>query len=120
MAADDADITKPVRGGCHILVLMPDNRPDLPAGESVTVANVKEGKQIIVRHHIRFAGLAVDREHDKEDFISGQPVLEVSIERNKCGVVFRWIIRALLEIDWKQRESPGCLFPLVLATGKAQ
>src|SRR4051812_20771309 len=66
---------------------------------------MEKGGDVIVRHHLAFSGLQINREQDEINFISKKPILEASIKWNERCVIFLGIRRALLKIKRKNGEA---------------
>ena len=93
-----------IRPDGHILVLGAVKGPDLPSVQSIPVAGVVEGVEIVVRHDILLAGLNVERKHHEGDLIPHQPVLEMPVEGQDRRVVFVGVGGPLLKIEGEDRE----------------
>ena len=120
MTRNGRHITKPVGLRGHILVFAPDDRPNLPAVQSVAIADVDERIKIIVGDNVPFLRLAVNRKHHEENFVAKQPVLKVAIKWDHRGVIQVRIQRPLLEINREQRELPGLEIIRLAPAGETQ
>ena len=65
MAGGAGYVAVAIRLRGHVLVLASGQRPDLPAVQTVAVADVDDGEQIIVGDHVAFARFAKEREQDE-------------------------------------------------------
>src|SRR6185437_7135785 len=120
VAADGLDVAEAVGAVSHVLVFMPDDGPNLPAGQAVAVALADERIEIIIRHDVRFARPAIQREHDEENVIAEQVILHVPVERADGGVILVGNRRALLKIEREQSETAGLILLRVRASGKGE
>src|ERR1041385_5890046 len=118
--ANGLRITETVSHGGDFLVLVADDRPELPTAQTVPVAKVKDGIQVIVRNDVFFAALAINRKHDKKDFIPEQPVFELAVKRHQRRVIILRFRTTLLEVQRKNGEVLVLVFQLLWPAGKAQ
>jgi len=119
MTGDDGGIAEAIGSGGNILVFMPDERPNLPAFQSVAMAKVDEGVKIIVGHDIALPRFAKKRKHHEINFIVKQPVFEPAIKREERGVVQIRVRRALLKVERKKGDALFGNVSLLLAAGEA-
>src|ERR1035437_509352 len=120
MAGDDADIAKTVGAGGHVLVFATGNRPDLPAAQSVAMADVAKRIEISFGDDIAFARFAVNRKHHKKHFVAEQPVFEMSVNREIRRVVQLRVRGSLLEVEGKKSKTLFAVNLLFLPAGKTQ
>ena len=120
MAGDEADIAKTVGAGGHVLVLAADDRPDLPAVQSVAMADVDKRIEIIFGDDIVFARFAVNRKHHKKHFVAEQPVFEMSVKRKDRRVVQVRVRGSLLKIEGKKGKTLFVVNSLFLPAGQTQ
>src|ERR1035437_2258703 len=120
MAGDDADIAKTVGAGGHVLVFATDNRPDLPAAQSVAMADVAKRIEIIFGDDIVFARFAVNRKHHKKHFVAEQPVLEMAVKREICRIVQIRVRGSLPKIEGENGKTLFAVNFLFLPAGKTQ
>src|SRR5208282_4685831 len=114
------NVAPPVGLGSDILVLVPDQRPGLPAAQRLAVAERKEGPQIIVRHHVLLSRLAVEREHHEEDVVPEQAVFQVPINRKDRRVILVRVRGTLLKIEREQSETVARGFSLRGTAGETE
>src|ERR1035437_9570922 len=105
MAADDADIAKTIGAGGHVLVFATDDRPDLPAAQSVAMADVDKRVEIIFCDDITFARLAVNGKHDEKHFVAEQSVFEVSVNRKERRIVQVRVRGSLLKVKGENGKT---------------
>src|ERR1035437_1157146 len=120
MAGDDADIAKTIGAGGHVLVFATDDRPDLPAAQSVAMADVNKRVEIIFGDDITFARLAVNGKHDEKHFVAEQPVFEMSVNREIRRVVQIRVRGSLLKIEGENGKTLFAVNFLFLPAGKTQ
>ena len=120
MAADDFRFVKTVGARGHVLVFVPGQRPELPAMQSLAVTKMEKRIEIIIRHHIMFAGLAVNRKHHEKNVVVKQPIFEMAVKWNKRGVIFTRVRRTLLEINREKCETSFQGVVLFFASGKTE
>src|SRR2546421_3369667 len=72
-------------------------RPKLPALQSVAMAQMEKGIQVIVRHHVLLAGLAVQRKQNKTNLVPKKPVLHTPEKWDQRRIVQVRVRGALLE-----------------------
>src|SRR5438034_725378 len=97
-----------------------DERPGLPTAQALTLPEMEKRIDVVTRDDILFSRLAVERKHDKKNFIAEQPVLKMPIERKKSGVILRRVRGALLEIKREQGEAVSGRFLLGRASGEVE
>src|SRR5579862_1180130 len=114
------NFSKPVGLRGHILVFSAHQRPELPAVQTVAVAQIKKRIKVVVGNHIPLAGFTVNRKQDKENFVAEQPVLEMAIEGRQRGIIFIRVRRTLLEVNREKGETSDSKILRVLAAGKSQ
>ena len=120
VTGDDFGFAKTIGVCGHVLVFVTRQRPALPAPQPVPVAQMEDGEQIIIRHHVVFAGFTVNRKQDHKNVVAEKPVLDMAVKRNQRGVIPVRVRRALLKIERENRETfCGCVIR-VLAAGKAE
>src|SRR4051812_15253522 len=105
MSRHQRDIAKTIGVAGDVLVLASDDGPKLPAMQAIAVPEMKERVKIIVRHHVFFPGLAINREHHKKDVMKYQPVFQMPVERHQRRVVVVRLRGTLLEIKRIEGES---------------
>ena len=71
----------------HIFMFVSRQRPKLPALQSVAMAQMEKGIQVIVRHHVLLSGLAVQRKQNKTNLVPKKPVLHTPEKRDQRRVV---------------------------------
>jgi len=71
----------------HHFMFHADDRPELPAMHSVSMPRVEERIKVIVIDNVLFTRLTIDWEHGEEDVIAEQSFLEMTIKRNKSGII---------------------------------
>src|ERR1035437_6555994 len=120
MAGDDGDIAETIGAGGHVLVFATGNRPDLPAAQSVAMADVTKRIEIIFGDDIVFARFAVNRKHHKKHFVAEQPVFEVSVNRKERRVVQVRVRRSLLEVKGENGKTFFVVNLLFLPARKTQ
>src|SRR5450432_4158679 len=114
------NVAETVGFGRHVFVLAADQRPELPAMQAVTMAQMEKRIEIIIGDDVALLALAVNRKQDEENVVAEQPVVEVAVNRKECGIIFVRIRRALLEIERKKREAPFAGIVRLLTAGKTK
>ena len=104
----------------HIFMFVSRQRPKLPALQSVAMAQMEKGIQVIVRHHVLLAGLAVQRKQNKTNLVPKKPVLHTPEKWHQRRIVQVRVRGALLEVKRKQCEPLLDVFLLVLTPRKAE
>src|SRR5262245_28151268 len=104
MGRDDLWFVKHVGGDGDDLVLATVKRPELPTFKPIPVTNMIKWIDVILRHDVLLSGPAVERKHHEENIVPEKMVLHVPIKRDDGSVVLGRVGRALLEIDWEERE----------------
>src|SRR5438552_965328 len=104
MAPYGLDFIEGVGSGSHIFMFVAGQRQELPAVQSVAMAQVEKRIYVIIRYQVLFARFGIEREHDKKNLIVEKPVLEMAVKRGYCGVILLGNRGALLEIERKNRE----------------
>src|SRR5688572_574349 len=95
-------------------------RPQLPAVQTVSVADVEKGINVIVRDDVALARLRVNGERDELDLVLEQTLLQGAVKRNERGVIQIRVCGTLLKIKREQRETPGGGFRLIMPPRETQ
>ena len=104
MAGDGLDLIETICFCGDLFVLLSDQGPKLPALQSIAMAQMEEGENIVIGHYILFTGLSKNRKQDKKYFIPKEAILQMAIDRKKRGIVLIRVRGALLEIQGEQSE----------------
>ena len=120
ISADEFSIAKSIGDGGHDFVPDAEERPELPAAQTVAMLQIENRKKIIVGDDVALLRLAVNREHHEENFVPHQPVLEMAIKRDERGVIVICIRRTLLEINREQGKAPFFRIIRLLTTGETE
>ena|SRR5438067_2274217 len=96
------------------------NGPELPAFQSFSMPQVKEGVNVIVCDNVSFPALDVKGEQDEINFIAKEPVLEMAVKGDQRGVILFGNAGPLLEVKRKQSEAADVGFGLRASTRKTE